>query len=138
MSYAELHCHSNFSFLDGANHPEDLVEKASDLGYQALALTDHNGLYGAVRFHKACKEKGIKSIIGSEITLENGHHLVLLIKDQQGYSNLSQLLSRALLSHPKGEAKIKVDQLFSRSDGLIGLSGCLLGEIPSLLLKDDF
>jgi len=138
MSYAELHCHSNFSFLDGANHPEDLVEKASDLGYRALALTDHNGLYGTVRFHKACKEKGIKSIIGSEITLESGHHLVLLVKNQKGYSNLSQLLSQALLSHPKGEAKVKPEDLFSRSDGLIALSGCFSGEIPSLLLNDDF
>jgi len=138
MDYVELHCHSNFSFLDGANHPEDLVKKASDLGYKALALTDHNGLYGMVRFHRACKEEGIKSIIGSEITLENGYHLVLLVKDQQGYSNLSQLLSQALLSHPKGKAMVKVAKLFSRSDGLIALSGCLLGEIPSLLFKNDY
>ncbi len=138
MEYVELHCHSNFSFLDGANHPENLAEKASHLGYKALALTDHNGLYGIVRFHKACKEKEIKAIIGSEITLENGHHLVLLVKNQQGYSTLCQLLSHALLSHPKGEAKVKCKELFSRSKGLIALSACLCGEIPSLLLKNDY
>ncbi len=138
MDYVELHCHSNFSFLDGADHPEDLVDKASELGYKALALTDHNGLYGIVRFHKACKEKGIKPIVGSEITLDNGHHLILLVKNEKGYSNLSQLLTRALLSHPKGEAKINPRDLFSNSEGLIALSGCLEGEIPSLLLKKDF
>jgi len=138
MDYVELHCHSNFSFLDGANHPEDLAEKACDLGYNALALTDHNGLYGIVRFHKACNEKGIKPIIGSEITLQNGHHLVLLVKNSQGYSNLCRLLSQALLSHSKGEAKIKSEELLSRSEGLIALSGCLLGEIPSLILKNEF
>lgn len=138
MNYVELHCHSNFSFLDGANHPEDLVEKAFDLGYKALALTDHNGLYGIVRFHKTCKEKGIKPMIGSEITLENGHHLILLVKNEQGYSNLSQLLTQALLFHPKGEAKMLPEDFFSKTEGLIVLSGCLRGEIPSLLLKKDF
>jgi error-prone DNA polymerase len=137
MDYVELHCHSNFSFLDGAGHPEDLAHKASQFGYKALALTDHNGFYGVVRFDRACKENGIKPIIGSEITLENGHHLLLLVKNQQGYSNLSHLLTQALLSHPKGEAKVNVDQLYSRSEGLIALSGCLLGGIPSLLLKRD-
>ncbi len=138
MDYAELHCHSNFSFLDGANHPEDLVEKASELSYKTLALTDHNGLYGIVRFHKACMENGIQPVIGSEITLENGHHLVLLVKNEKGYSNLSQLLTQALLSHPKGEAKVKKDELVSKSEGLIALSGCLEGEIPSLLQKKEF
>jgi error-prone DNA polymerase len=137
MDYVELHCHSNFSFLDGANDSEDLAEEAFKLGYKALALTDHNGLYGIVRFHKACKERGIKAIIGSEITLENGHHLVLIVKDQRGYSNLCQLLTQTLLSHPKAEAKIKYEELFFGSEGLIALSGCLLGEIPSLLLKKD-
>jgi error-prone DNA polymerase len=137
MDYVELHCHSNSSFLDGASTPEDLVEKAFKLGYKALALTDHNGLYGIVRFHKDCKEKGIKPIIGSEITLDNGHQLVLIVKNQRGYSNLCQLLTQALLSHPKGEATIKSEELFSRSEGLIALSGCLLGEIPSFILKDD-
>lgn len=138
MDYVELHCHSNFSFSDGACHPEDLAKKGYELGYEALALTDHNGLYGIVRFHSACKENEIKPIIGSELTLESGHHLVLLVKNGKGYSNLSQLLTKGLLSYPKGEAKITADELFSKSEGLIALSGCLLGEIPSLFLKNEY
>ncbi len=137
MDYVELHCHSNFSFLDGATHPEDLIEKAQKLGYKALALTDHNGLYGIVRFSKAAKEKGIKPIIGAEITLENKHHLTLLAENSEGYSNLCQILSKALLSNPKNQAEVNFETLAPKSKGLICLSGCLLGEIPSLILKKD-
>ena len=85
--YVELHCHSNYSFLDGASHPEYLVQRASELKMPALALTDHNGLYAAIIFSEACKEAGIKSFIGAEITLENGHHVTLLSKNNAGYSN---------------------------------------------------
>ena len=73
--YAELHCHSYFSFLDGASSPEHLVERAAKLGYQALSLTDHNGLYGAIRFWQAATQRGIKPIVGAELTLADGHHL---------------------------------------------------------------
>ena len=68
--YAELHCHTNFSFLDGASHPEDLVERAVELGYQALAVTDHDGFYGAVRFSQAAREAGLPAVYGVEIGLE--------------------------------------------------------------------
>ncbi|HEX2404564.1 MAG TPA: PHP domain-containing protein, partial [Acidimicrobiia bacterium] len=68
--YAELHCHTNFSFLDGASHPEDLVERAIDLGYEALAVTDHDGFYGVSRFWQAAKETGLPAIYGVEIGLE--------------------------------------------------------------------
>ena len=101
MAYVELHCHSNFSFLDGASHPEDLVKRAAELGYEALALTDHNGFYGIVRFSQAARKHGIKPIFGAEITLDDGHHLLLLVKDATGYANLSQLLSRAQLAGVK-------------------------------------
>ena len=67
--YAELHCHTNFSFLDGASHPEDLVERAVELGYQALAVTDHDGFYGAVRFSQAAREAGLSAVYGVEIGL---------------------------------------------------------------------
>jgi hypothetical protein len=70
LRYAELHCHTNFSFLDGASHPEDLVERAVELGYQALAVTDHNGFYGAVRFSQAAREAGLPAVYGVEIGLE--------------------------------------------------------------------
>src|SRR5438270_1151260 len=70
VSYAELHCHSNFSFLDGASHPEELVEEAVRLGLDALAVTDHDGLYGIVRFAEAAREVGLRTIFGSELTLD--------------------------------------------------------------------
>ncbi|UCE25251.1 MAG: error-prone DNA polymerase, partial [Candidatus Zixiibacteriota bacterium] len=138
MKYVELHCHSNFSFLSGASHPETLVEQAHQLGYEALALTDNNGLYGIVRFNQAALEKGIKPIFGSEITLENDHHLLLLIKNDTGYANLCQLISDAKLTSKKTETKITKASLASLSEGLIALSGCPEGEIPSAILKKDF
>ena len=72
MPYAELHCHSNFSFLDGASHPEELVTEAARLGLEALALTDHNGFYGIVRFAEAARELGMPTIFGTELTLLDG------------------------------------------------------------------
>ncbi len=137
MNYVELHCHSNFSFLDGASHPEELARRAAELGYPALALTDHNGLYGIVRFSQAAKEHGVRPIFGAEITLANGHHLILLARNSTGYANLSQLLSAAQLENPKGNAKVTREQLESHRRGLIALSGCGQGEIPSLLMKNE-
>ncbi len=137
MKYTELHCHSNFSFLSGASHPEALVQQAYQLGYEALALTDANGLYGIVRFSQAAIEKNIRPIFGSEITLDNGHHLLLLIKNSAGYANLCSLISDAKLRSKKDETKITKESLASHRDGLIALSGCSLGEIPSAILKKD-
>lgn len=136
--YAELHCHSNFSFLDGADHPETLAAHAKHLGYEAVALTDHNGLYGVVRFHKAAQEVGLHAIIGSELTLTDNHHLIVLVKNRKGYANLSQMLSEAQLAGKKGEAKISPEMLAAYHDGLIALSGCMQGEIPTLLLQDEY
>ncbi len=137
MEYVELHCHSNFSFLDGAAHPEALAEEAAQKGYTAMALTDHNGFYGIIRFSQAATAKGVRPIFGSEITLANGHHLLLLVKDAAGYANLSQLISLAQLQNKKGEAKVTSEQLASHCEGLIALSGCLQGEVPSALLEGD-
>lgn len=137
MNYIELHCHSNFSFLDGASHPEDLVEAAAQLCYPALALTDHNGLYGIVRFNQVAQRKGVRPIFGAEITLDTGRHLVLLIKDEGGYANLSQLITAGQLPHEKGEARIGWEQLDKYREGLIALSGCGRGEIPTLLRRGE-
>ncbi|HUV30393.1 MAG TPA: error-prone DNA polymerase [Acidobacteriota bacterium] len=137
MNYTELHCHSNFSFLDGASHPEALVERAYQLGYPALALTDHNGLYGIVRFSQAALSKGIKPIFGAEITLDDDHHLLLLVKNPTGYANLSRLLSEAQLKSKKGEARVTRDLLDGHREGIIALSGCMLGEIPKALLDGN-
>ena len=137
MQYVELHCHSNFSFLDGASHPEDLIKTAAKLSFPALALTDHNGLYGSVRFAQAAKEYGVRPIFGAEVTLDNGHHLLLLIKNETGYTNLSRLLTVAQLENAKGAAKVNQATLIENSKGLIALSGCAQGEIPSLLRKNE-
>ena len=93
--HVELHCHTNYSMLDGASHPEEMVARARELGMEALAITDHDGLYGAVRFWQAAMQEGIRPIIGAEVTLEDESHLTLLARDREGYSNLCRLISSA-------------------------------------------
>ena len=132
--YIELHCHSNFSLLDGASHPEDLIARARELGMPALAITDHNGLYGAVRFYKAARQAGIKPIIGAELTVDQERHVTLLARNNRGYSNLCHLITRAQLDHSKGKPSIDSSTLAKYSDAIICLSGCRKGKIPGLLL----
>jgi len=135
--YAELHCHSCFSLLDGASTPEALVDRAVELGLPALALTDHDGLYGAVRFYVAARERGLHPVIGAEVTLEGDSHLVLLAENRAGYANLCALITRAQLDRSKGQARLKVSHLRGRTDGLIALTGCRKGRVPSLLLAGE-
>jgi len=122
--YAELHCLSNFTFLRGASHPEELVERAAALGYAALALTDVCSLAGAVRAHLAAKEVGLPLIIGSEVRLDGGPRLVLLAADEAGYANLSQLITRGRRGAEKGSYHLL------REDLADGLPGCLALWIP--------
>ena len=148
--YVELHCHSYYSLLDGASSPEALVEQAAALGYPALALTDHDGLYGAVRFWQAARERGIKPIIGAEVTLAagpprlpaqsacgTGSHLTLLAEDRRGYASLCRLLSAGQLAGQKGQPKLAVEALAAHANGLLCLSGCRQGAIASALLAGD-
>jgi error-prone DNA polymerase len=93
--YVELHLHTNFSFLDGASHAEELIDRAVRLGYHALAVTNHDGLHGALEFAKAAKEANIQPITGAEITLVDGSHITLLAETQEGYRNLCQLITAA-------------------------------------------
>ena len=95
MGYVELHCHSAFSFLDGASHPEELVTRAADLGYEALALTDHDGVYGSLEFAHAAKHFGVRPITGAEVTLVGGAHVTLLCESGKGYANLCRILTTA-------------------------------------------
>jgi error-prone DNA polymerase len=132
-SYAELHCHSNFSILDGASHAEDLVARASEIGIPALALTDHDGLYGIIPFYKASLVAGLKPVIGAEMTLKNGSHITLLAETNRGYSNLCRLITRAQLEHKKGSPVIDKQDLAQYCGDLICLSGCRKGEITSLI-----
>jgi len=137
-SFVHLHIHSNFSFLDGGSDVKALVDRAEAVGCDALALTDHNGLYGAVRFYKYAKEAGIKPIIGVELEVEEGRgegagHIVLLAKDLAGYSNLCKIVTRAQLAHEKGQAKANLEILNRHRENIFCLSGCPKGEVPSLL-----
>ncbi|MCB0163879.1 MAG: error-prone DNA polymerase [Anaerolineae bacterium] len=135
--YVELHCHSNFSLLDGASHPEDLIIRAAELSMPVLALTDHDAVYGAVRFAHAAQQHGVKPIFGSELTLESGHHLTLLVENAVGWRNLCQLISLARHNAPKGDATLPLDALPDRTEGLIALSGCKRGEVASALRRQD-
>jgi error-prone DNA polymerase len=137
MPYAELHSHSHFSLLDGASSPERLVEAACGAGLPALALTDHNGLYGAPQFYKTAKSAGIKPILGAELTFEGGFHIVLLVKDATGYTNLCRMITKAQLAGSKGNPLLSFHYLEEYRQGLICLSACRKGEIPSFLLNGD-
>ncbi len=157
--YAELHCHSTFSLLDGASDPERLVERALALELQALALTDHDDVGGAVRFATAAREAGLAGLHGAELTvdvplpagLERGDaiipgrvvgedgvprlrtHLVLLVESREGWGNLCTLITRARLDHPRGQPRVTLDQLSGHTTGLFALTGCPRGWIPQLL-----
>ena len=129
MSYVELHCHSAYSFLDGASRPEELAARAAELGYEALALTDHDGVYGSLEFAHAAKTFGLRPITGAEVSLEGGAHLTLLVESPKGYANLCRLLTEA---HAKTRPKptepvppaLPLDTLLAHSEGLVCLSGC--------------
>ncbi len=136
--YVELHAHSNFSFLDGASHVEELVLQAKALEYPALALTDHNGLYGAMEFARAARAWGIQPISGAEVTLASGHHLTLLVETRQGYANLCRMLTRAHLDNERLNPSLDPELLKTHSAGLIALSGCRQGEVPALIARGQY
>jgi error-prone DNA polymerase len=119
MRYAELYCRSNFSFLEGASHPEELVERAAELGYAALAITDRNSLAGVVRAHIAAKELGIKLLIGAEMTPVDAPPVVLWATDRAAYGRLSRLITRGRLRAEKGECTLTRDDIAALSEGLL-------------------
>ena len=127
-AYAELHCVSNFSFLRGASHPEELVRRAAQLGYRALALTDECSLAGVVRAHVTAKAHAIKLIIGAEFKLADGPRLVLLATDREGYGNLSQLITTARRAADKGTYLLRSEDLTD------GIEGCLALLLPDPVL----
>src|SRR5205807_8061773 len=169
VPYAELHCHSNFSFLDGASHPEELVEEADRLGLEALALTDHDGVYGVVRFAEAAEAVGVPAVFGVELTLglarpapraggrpkgrrpgpagtmghrqaaadPDGHHLVVLARDPEGYARLCRVVSEAhLAGGEKGQPVVSLTSLAeTHGDHWMVLTGCRKGEVPTALVQ---
>ncbi|MGA9524401.1 MAG: error-prone DNA polymerase [Myxococcaceae bacterium] len=119
--YAELVCRSNFSFLRGTSHPEELIAAAAHDGLYGIALTDLDGLYGAVKAHLCAKELGIRFVLGSQITLTDAPPVVVYVQDPEGYTNLCRLISTSRLSNPKGEAGVPWRELAERSRGLTAL-----------------
>jgi len=134
---AELHLHSCWSLLDGASRPDELILRARELGYTALALTDHDGLYGSMEFAQAAKAFGIKPITGAEVTLEDGHHLTLLAATAEGYNNLCRLVSTSHLAGERKDPHLPLAELARRARGIIALSGCKRGDVPSLAAAGD-
>ena len=130
MGYVELHCHSAYSFLDGASQPDELAARAADLGYEALALTDHDGVYGSLEFAHAARALGLRPITGAEVTLDGGSHLTLLVETPKGYANLCRLLTTAHAgTRPKEGVEplppaLPLATLLESADGLVCLSGC--------------
>jgi error-prone DNA polymerase len=132
VAYVELHAHSSYSFLDGASLPEELAVQAAELGYPALALTDHDGVYGSLEFAHAAKHFGVRPITGAEVTLADRSHVTLLVETQQGYSNLCRLLTAAHAhtrspgkeSQPPAEPALDQRLLEELNEGLVCLSGC--------------
>ncbi len=128
--YVELHAHSSYSFLDGASLPEELAARAAELGYPALALTDHDGVYGSLEFAHAAKFFGVRPITGAEVTLHGGAHVTLLVESAEGYANLCRLLTAAHAHTRPKEAGPPLDPaldpklLEELNDGIVCLSGC--------------
>ncbi len=119
--YAELVCRSNFSFLRGASHPEELVATARAQGLYALAIADQDGLYAAVKGHLAAKAAGLKFLVASQLTLTDGPPLIVYAQDARGYANLCTAVSKSRLSHPKGEAGLPWRALAEHAAGLVAL-----------------
>jgi error-prone DNA polymerase len=150
VPYAELHCHSNFSFLDGASHPEELVEAASRLGLDAIALTDHDGMYGVVRFAEAAKELGMRTVFGTELSLglsepqngmadPEGEHLLLLATKQEGYHRLCRTITTGQLADgsEKGRPVYDLDQVVGdMRDHCVVLTGCRKGAVRRALDRE--
>lgn len=149
--FVHLHVHTEYSLLDGACRIKELIEAAASMGQKAIAITDHGVMYGAVEFYEKAKEKGIKAIIGCEVyvaprsrfdkdkVLDSRYsHLVLLCKNEIGYKNLINIVSKSFTEGFYSKPRIDKELLEKHSDGLIALSACIAGEIPSKILQNNY
>ena len=150
MSFVHLHVHTEYSLLDGFCRIDQIAKKAKSMGQNAIAVTDHGVMYGAVAFYRACQKEGIKPIIGCEVYVaprsrfdkehgidNNYSHLILLCKDEIGYRNLCALVSAGFTEGFYVRPRIDWDLLHAHAAGLVCLSGCLAGEIPQAILNGD-
>ena len=153
MSFVHLHLHTEFSLLDGACRIKKLVERVKDLGQEAVAITDHGCMYGVIDFYRACKAAGVKPIIGCEVYVaprgrtrfqkvheydSRYNHLVLLCRNEEGYRNLSYMVSKGYLEGFYIKPRIDLDLLREHTGGLIACSACMSGEVSRLLLGGEY
>ncbi len=151
MAFTHLHLHTEYSLLDGACRIDQLVQRVKALGQSAVAITDHGVMYGVIDFYRACKAAGVKPVIGCEVYVAprtrfdrvheldgSARHLVLLCRNEQGYRNLSYMVSMAFTEGFYIKPRIDMDLLRAHSEGLIALSACLAGEIPRRLKNGDY
>mgnify|MGYP003727738243 CR=1 FL=1 len=117
--YAELHCHSNYSFQEGASSVEDLLVRAKELGHQALAITDHDNLCGVMHFAQVARSVGVQAITGAEVTFKDGSHLTFLAETRQGYRNLCNLLSYSHIASDRRNPRLDPRYLPELAEGLI-------------------
>src|SRR2546429_5386886 len=136
-SWVELHTHSIYCFLDVASDVDDLADAAVERGLDALALTDTNGLYGAVRFANAAKERGLRPIFGTELQLQDMGHLVLIARDRRGWTSLCRTISAAQLAGEKTKPKATFALLAENSPGLFALTACAHGAVPRAVRAGD-
>ena len=150
-NFVHLHLHSEYSLLDGACRIKDIPLRAKECGHTAVALTDHGSMYGVIAFYNECKKQGIKPIIGCEVYVASKsrfeknegrgtkyHHLVLLCENEVGYKNLTYIVSKGFTEGFYAKPRVDFELLRTHSEGLIALSGCLAGKIPSLLSMGDY
>ena len=147
-SFVHLHVHTEYSMLDGLSRIPAIVSRAKQLGMESLAITDHGGLYGAVQFYSECIEAGIKPIIGCEVYVAPGsrhskevadktpYHLILLAKNNTGYRNLIQLVSKSHLEGFYYKPRVDKELLEQLGEGIIALSGCPSAEVPQLIRQN--
>ena len=136
MSYVELHCHSAFSFLEGASLPETLAAESARLNLPAIALLDRDGVYGSPRFHFAAQRNGIGAHIGAEVSVASQVRYPLLVKSRTGYQNLCRMITQMKLRAKKGEGAVTEKEAARHSEGLICLTGGDEGPLASALLED--
>lgn len=151
MGFVHLHVHTEYSLLDGACRISKLMDRVKELGQNAVAITDHGVMYGVIDFYKAAKKAGIKPIIGCEVYVaprsrhdrvyeidHEARHLVLLCMNETGYQNLSYMVSQGFLDGFYGKPRVDMELLRQHNEGIIALSACVAGEIPQLLLQNDY
>ena len=150
MAFAHLHVHTEYSLLDGASRVKELVRRTKELGMDAVAMTDHGVMYGAVRFYKEAKAQGVHPILGCEVYVAprmrqeraevdgvRYYHLILLAENEIGYRNLVQLVSLANIEGYYYKPRVDKELLRRFHEGIIALSACVAGEIPQAILRGD-